>query len=98
MGTDGRDIVWDMIRLAFASVADMAIIPMQDILTLDNSARLNTPGNPSGNWGWRFRYNQLDYSIIERLDTLTGVYGRAKIAPPATATEESVAADEETES
>ena len=82
MATDGHNIVWDMIRLAFASVADMAIIPMQDLLSLDNSARLNTPGNPSGNWTWRYRYDQLDHSIIERLQTLTDIYGRSK--PPAT--------------
>lgn len=78
MGTDGHDIVWDMIRLAFASVADMAIIPMQDLLSLDNSSRLNTPGNPSGNWTWRYRNEQLDYSILERLRTLTSIYGRTK--------------------
>lgn len=83
MNTDGSDIVWDMIRLAFASVADLAIIPMQDLLSLDNSARLNTPGLPSGNWSWRFKYDQLNYSIIERLQTLTTTYGRAKVAPAA---------------
>jgi 4-alpha-glucanotransferase len=82
MGTDGQDIVWDMIRQAFASVADMAIIPMQDLLSLDNTARLNTPGFPSGNWTWRYRHDQLDYSIIERLQTLTNIYGRAKIVTP----------------
>ncbi len=80
MGTDAHDIVWDLIRLAFASVADMAIIPMQDLLTLDNSARLNTPGNPSGNWTWRYRNDQIDYGIIERLQTLTNIYGRSKPA------------------
>ncbi|MGA7730033.1 MAG: 4-alpha-glucanotransferase [Chloroflexia bacterium] len=84
MGTDGHDIVWDMIRLAFASVADMAIIPMQDLLGLDNSARLNTPGDPSGNWTWRYRYDQLDYSTIERLQAFTTIYGRSKPAVPAT--------------
>lgn len=98
MGTDGHDIVWDMIRLAFSSVADMAIIPMQDLLGLDNSARLNTPGNPSGNWSWRYRYDQLEYSIIERLQTLTNIYGRAKpIAVAATDTEAATTTEAVTE-
>ena len=48
-----------MIRLAFGSVADIAIVPMQDILGLDSSARMNMPGEAEGNWGWRFRADQL---------------------------------------
>lgn len=95
MNTDGHDIVWDMIRLALASVADMAIIPMQDLLSLDNSARLNTPGNPSGNWSWRFTYDRLDYSLIQRLQLLTVTYGRNKpAATEATADEKPVAKNE----
>ena len=49
-----------MIRLAFASVADTAIIPLQDILGLDSRARMNMPGKAEGNWGWRFRKGQID--------------------------------------
>ena len=85
MGTDGHNMVWDMIRLAFASVADMAIIPMQDVLGLDSSAQLNRPGYPSGNWTWRYSNNQLDYGTIERLQTLTSVYGRSKPVAPKSA-------------
>jgi 4-alpha-glucanotransferase len=87
MGRDAHDIVWDMIRLALSSVADMAIIPMQDLLVLDNSARMNTPGLPSGNWTWRYRPDQLDYSTAERLQLLTNLYGRVK--PPAKQSESS---------
>lgn len=78
MGRDGHDIVWDMIRLALSSVADMAIIPMQDLLTLDNSARMNTPGYPAGNWVWRYRREDLNVGIAERLQLLTNLYGRLK--------------------
>ena len=85
MGRGGEDIVWDMIRLALASVADMAIIPMQDLLNLDNSARMNTPGYPAGNWVWRYTPEQLGSSIADRLRLLTNVYGRA---PKAASTRE----------
>ena len=56
-----------MIRLAFGSVADIAIIPMQDVLGLDSSARMNIPGKAEGNWGWRFRPGQLTPEVKHRL-------------------------------
>jgi 4-alpha-glucanotransferase len=49
----------DLINMALASVAKLAIIPMQDILALDSSHRMNTPGTSSGNWHWRFNWQQL---------------------------------------
>jgi 4-alpha-glucanotransferase len=76
MAVDGRDIAWDFIRLSLASVADMSIIQMQDLLDLDNSARMNTPGTTSGNWTWRYRREQLTAQIAERLALLTAIYGR----------------------
>ncbi|MDQ3928028.1 MAG: 4-alpha-glucanotransferase [Chloroflexota bacterium] len=81
MGVDGHDIAWDLIRLALASVADMAVIQMQDLFDLDNSARLNTPGTTAGNWTWRYRREQLTIAIAERLQTLTRIYGRS-MPPP----------------
>ena len=48
IGTDGKEINWDLIRLASQSVADMAIYPMQDVLGLGTEARMNLPGKPSG--------------------------------------------------
>jgi 4-alpha-glucanotransferase len=81
MGVDGRDIAWDFIRLALASVADMAVIQVQDLLDLDNSARMNTPGTTTGNWTWRYRGGQLDHVVAERLRTLTRSYGR-NMPPP----------------
>ena len=74
--TNGDEIHWDMIRLAFASVADTAIIPMQDILGLDSRARMNFPGKREGNWGWRFQTGQIDRRAPDRLAELTAVYGR----------------------
>jgi 4-alpha-glucanotransferase len=81
MAVSGQDIVWDLIRLAFASVADMAIIQMQDLLDLDNSARMNTPGVTMGNWTWRYRPDQLTMTIAQRLGSLTRLYGRDRPAP-----------------
>jgi 4-alpha-glucanotransferase len=76
LGTDGSEINWDLIRLALASVANMAIIPLQDLLGLGSEARMNTPARESGNWGWRFDAEQLTPSIQQRFLDLTETYGR----------------------
>ncbi len=76
LATRGDEIHWDMIRLALASVADTAIIPLQDILGLDSQARMNLPGKAEGNWGWRFRKAQIDEQARDRLARLTAVYSR----------------------
>jgi len=76
MGTDGREINWDFIRLALMSVADTAIIPMQDVLGLDSEARMNLPGTMEGNWRWRFVSDMLTEEIKARLKELTALYGR----------------------
>jgi 4-alpha-glucanotransferase len=73
----GADAAWDMIRLAWASVADLAIVPLQDILSLDNSARMNVPGQPRGNWRWRFAPDALTDALLERLSDMTEAYERA---------------------
>ena len=72
----GENTVWKMIRLAWASVAAIAIAPMQDILELGSKARMNTPGKASGNWQWRFRSNEYDREITQRLKALTTLYDR----------------------
>jgi 4-alpha-glucanotransferase len=72
----GAEIHWDLIRLAFESVADTAIIPLQDILGLDSRARMNLPGRADGNWRWRFEKDQIDVRTQERLAELTAVYSR----------------------
>jgi 4-alpha-glucanotransferase len=68
---------WVFIRAILASVADTAIIPLQDILGLGSEARMNLPGKPSGNWRWRFTPHQLTPEIAARLRDLTVIYDRA---------------------
>jgi 4-alpha-glucanotransferase len=80
--TSVRDFHWDMIRLALASVADIAIIPMQDILGLDSRARMNVPGEPEGNWAWRYLAEQLTQEAKARLANMTAVYSRWNGTPP----------------
>ncbi len=52
-GAGGRDLVQGLIRVAYASIADLALTPMQDVLGLGSAARMNTPGKSRGNWAWR---------------------------------------------
>jgi 4-alpha-glucanotransferase len=59
-----------------ASTAKMAIFPMQDLLELGTEARMNVPGTSSGNWGWRFRWEQLKQTQIRFLKELTEKYNR----------------------
>ncbi|MBI3407879.1 MAG: 4-alpha-glucanotransferase [Planctomycetes bacterium] len=74
LARDGNDITWDLIRLGWSSSADCAIVPLQDVLDLGPSARMNFPGRPAGNWGWRF--TQLSQGFLDRLRDLTELYGR----------------------
>jgi len=76
IGKDGSDIAWDFIRLALASVADTAILALQDVMRLGDEARMNTPGVAAGNWGWRFLPHQLHPGLAAGLGELTGAYGR----------------------
>lgn len=76
LGRDGSDIAWDLIRVAWASVANTAIAPMQDVLRLGDEARMNVPGQPVGNWSWRMLPSQLDPSLADGLRELTHAYGR----------------------
>jgi 4-alpha-glucanotransferase len=71
---------WVFIRAILASVADMAIIPLQDVLGLGSEARMNLPGTSSGNWRWRFTADQLTPGIGARLRELTVIFDRASKA------------------
>ena len=71
-----QDISWDLIRLAWMSVANFALAPLQDVLGLGNEARMNLPGRAAGNWVWRFTRDQLTDERIERLAELTQLYQR----------------------
>ena len=74
--TAKRDLPWDFIRLAQASVADMAIIPIQDYLCLGAEARINRPSTLGINWKWRLLPGQIDDKLLERMRNMTKLYGR----------------------
>ena len=76
LAVDGHDIVWDFIRMAHRSVAVMSVIPMQDLMKLDNSARMNFPGKTGGYWSWRYTEDMLQPDIGHRLRELTELYNR----------------------
>ena len=76
LGTQGHEIHWDLIRAALASAAHTAIIPLQDILGLGTSDRMNVPGRTSGNWTFRFTHDQLTPQIVSRLRELVKRYER----------------------
>lgn len=76
LNSNGRNICWDFIRGAWASTADIAIIPLQDLLGLGSEARINTPGNASGNWQWRFKKGDLNAALAAKLKKLTKTYHR----------------------
>ena len=74
-GTSGIDH-WKMIRTVLGSVADMAVIPMQDVLGLDSLARMNTPGTIENNWRWRLSSTIDLKESGEKLKDLTALYNR----------------------
>ncbi len=73
---DESDPAWSFIRLAWSTVANIAIAPLQDILRLDTSARFNFPGKASGYWKWRYKKGQLTSKHADDLLKLTEVFGR----------------------
>jgi 4-alpha-glucanotransferase len=78
---DGSEPHWDMIRLAMASVAELAIVPHQDLLGLGSEARMNRPGVGDGNWAFRLPAGGLDPEVATRLRDLAQVYGRTPATP-----------------
>ena len=72
-----HDINWLLIRTALASVADLAILPLQDLLDLDGRSRMNDPSHNDGNWRWRYRSSDLlTKGLSDRLLALTQLYSR----------------------
>jgi 4-alpha-glucanotransferase len=83
MGVGHRDdFHWHFIRLAMASVARLAVLPVQDLLGYDGRFRMNTPGRADGNWRWRLKPGALTPEIGNRLRRLTEVYGRLRTGRP----------------
>lgn len=64
---EAGDMPWPLIVTALRSVAQRAIVPMQDWLALDGTHRMNTPGTTEGNWGWQFCWDQVPDSLAERI-------------------------------
>ena len=64
------------IAMAMSSVADLCVIPIQDYLCLDASARINTPSTLGGNWVWRLKKDQISGELIEKIRRMTKLYGR----------------------
>jgi 4-alpha-glucanotransferase len=80
LGTDGGAIHWSMMRALSMSGARLVIYPMQDVLGLDGTQRMNVPGVASGNWGWRFDWRQVEPWHARVLREMGAVHGRAAFA------------------
>ncbi len=76
LGFSKTSMPYTLIGTAFSSVANLAIVPMQDILELGAEDRMNTPGTCEGNWGWRFNWSQLDDERARRFSHLVKLFGR----------------------
>ena len=72
----GEDIAWDLIRGIWRSTAMFSLCPLQDLLSLGTDARMNYPGKPSGNWGWRYLPDQINSGLAGRLKELNYLYSR----------------------
>lgn len=76
-----NDCVWALIRVALGSVADLAIIPIQDYLCLGNEARMNAPATLGDNWKWRLTVNQISDMTLYHMKEVTRIYGRLAKEP-----------------
>jgi 4-alpha-glucanotransferase len=78
LGTDGRDLSWDFIRLAWGSAANQAVACLQDVMSLGAEARMNFPSTVSGNWQWRYTPEMLTDALCARLRELSVIYERER--------------------
>lgn len=76
LNSPGKEIHWDFIRGVLSSVANTAVVPLQDLLGLGTEARMNLPNTTEGNWSWRFKAGALTSDLSTRLKKLTELYGR----------------------
>jgi 4-alpha-glucanotransferase len=83
IGRRVEDPAWDLIRLAWGSVAVIAVAPLQDVMSLGGEARMNRPGVAEGNWRWRFRMSQFWPGLIDRMRGMTELYNRLPHEPAA---------------
>lgn len=71
-----EQLCWEMIRMAFQSVCNLCVVPVQDYLCLGNEARINKPATVQGNWSWRMKDGAMTEALIAKIKRLTEVYGR----------------------
>ena len=76
LGTDGQEIHWDMMRAISQSVANIVIFPLQDVLGLSGDHRMNFPGKTTGNWEWRFFWEQIQRNHTQTLANMSSRNGR----------------------
>lgn len=67
---------WPLIKTAFASTARWAMVPLQDLLELDEAHRMNTPGTTEDNWQWRFEWSQFPSDLADQLRAMLALYDR----------------------
>ncbi len=79
VGHEVSDPSWTLMRLALASVADLAIVPLQDVVRAGTEARMNLPGRPDGNWAWRLGPGMLIEDMVTDLARMLSTYGRASV-------------------
>ena len=90
-----NDCVWALIRTALSSVADLAVIPIQDYLCLGNEARMNAPSTLGDNWKWRLTANQISETTLYHMREVTRIYGRLAKVSEEKETDEIANAEEE---
>lgn len=76
-----NNVNWHLIRLIMSSVANTAIVPMQDLLGLGEEARMNVPSRANDNWLWKLERGQIDDGLVGKLFDLTKTYGRISGTP-----------------
>ncbi len=76
LGDSAEPMPEALIEAAFASRAQLAVMPMQDLLALDSNSRMNVPGTPTGNWTWRFAWEDVPADFASRFRELGSAHGR----------------------
>jgi 4-alpha-glucanotransferase len=78
LGNPADDMPWALIEATLASVARLAILPMQDVLALGSEHRMNTPGTMQDNWSWQFDWSQVTEDLAARLHDMLQHHGRLR--------------------
>jgi 4-alpha-glucanotransferase len=78
--TEEEGYNWGMMRAAWSSVADLAIVPMQDIIGLGSEARINIPSTLGNNWKWRATEDQINNALAKKVYKYVKMYGRVPAA------------------